>query len=656
MTTSENHLDSARVLESVIRRVGGETRDGQRQMVGEVDAAIETHEHRVIQAGTGTGKSLGYLVPSAVHALKPDGGPVVISTATLALQRQLVTKDLPLLADTLREEFGQELKYAVLKGRNNYICLQKLHSSIPDPEQETLFESSASALGTQAVAVRAWAENTTTGDRDEFDGDIDSRVWRGFSVSRRECVGESKCSYGEECFAAKRRATASEANIVVTNHALLAIDVIEGIPVLPEHEVVIIDEGHEIVDRATGAVSSELSVSMIERATNNAKSLIDPRTLELIAEATDSFESAILGSCGSVEGFTLIEQIDSELLLALTLMRDAFHAAVSECSSLKHDDPEIAARDHRIRGGLEEIHTTVGSILSSSHSLNGGSVVWINNSNRASSLHTAPLSVAHVLSAKLFDEKSVIVTSATLTNRGNFESITSELGIRNDPRAATIDVGSPFNYPQQGILYVASHVEPPSREGISMLALDEMGELIEAAGGRTLVLCSSWRAVDKVADYLRVRIDSPLLVHRRGEPAGQLVQRFAEDEHSTLVGTLSLWQGVDVPGSSCSQVIIDRIPFPRPDDPVMSARARVVDQAGGSGFAEVMVAKAGLLLSQAAGRLIRSSSDRGVVSVLDPRLVRSNYSKALIASMPPLWLTTDKEVTLAALRRLDAGS
>lgn len=656
MTTSENHLDSARVLDSVIRRVGGVTRDGQRQMVGEVDAAIEAHEHRVIQAGTGTGKSLGYLVPAAVHALKPDGGTVVISTATLALQRQLVTKDLPLLADTLREEFGQELKYAVLKGRNNYICLQKLHSSIPDPEQETLFESSASALGTQAVAVRAWAENTTTGDRDEFDGDIDSRVWRGFSVSRRECVGESKCSYGEECFTAKRRATASEANIVVTNHALLAIDVIEGIPVLPEHEVVIIDEGHEIVDRATGAVSSELSVSMIERATNNAKSLIDPRTLELIAEATDSFENAILNSCGNVEGFTLIEQIDSELLLALTLMRDAFHAAVSECSSLKHDDPEIAARDHRIRGGLEEIHTTVGSILSASHSLSRDSVVWINNSNRAPSLHAAPLSVAHVLSAKLFDEKSVIVTSATLTNRGNFESITSELGIRNDPRAATIDVGSPFNYPQQGILYVASHVEPPSREGISMQALDEMGELIEAAGGRTLVLCSSWRAVDKVADYLRVRIDSPLLVHRRGEPAGHLVQRFAEDEHSTLVGTLSLWQGVDVPGSSCSQVIIDRIPFPRPDDPVMSARARVVDQAGGSGFTEVMVAKAGLLLSQAAGRLIRSSSDRGVVSVLDPRLVRSNYSKALIASMPPLWLTTDKEVTLAALRRLDAGS
>lgn len=656
MTTSEDHLVSVEVLESVIRRVGGETRDGQRQMVEEVDSAIETQEHRVIQAGTGTGKSLGYLVPAAVHALNPGGGPVVVSTATLALQRQLVTKDLPVLADTLRDEYGQDLKYAVLKGRNNYICLQKLHSSLPDPDQETLFETSASVLGTQALAVRAWAEKTTTGDRDEFDGDIDSRVWRGFSVSRRECVGESKCRYGEECFTAKRRATASDANIVVTNHALLAIDAIEGIPVLPEHDVVIIDEGHEIVDRATGAISSELSVSMIERATNSAKGLIDPRTLDLITEATDSFESALFDYCGNSEGHKLIENIDSTLLLALTLIRDAFHAAVSECSSQKQDDPEIAARDHRIRGGLEEIHATVGSILSASHSLSRDSVIWINNSGRVSSLHAAPLSVAHVLSTKLFDEKSVIVTSATLTNRGNFESITSELGIRNDPRATTVDVGSPFNYAQQGILYVASHVEPPSRDGISMQALDEMGELIEAAGGRTLVLCSSWRAVDKVVEYLRVRIDSRLLAHRRGEPAGQLVQKFAEDELSTLVGTLSLWQGVDVPGSSCSQVIIDRIPFPRPDDPVMSARARVVDQAGGSGFNEVMVAKAGLLLSQAAGRLIRSSSDRGVVSVLDPRLVRASYSKSLISSMPPLWLTTDKEVTLAALRRLDAGS
>lgn len=654
MNTENQQLHPQEVLESVIRRVGGEVREGQNDMVAEVDDAINNHEHRIIQAGTGTGKSLGYLVPAATYALNPDGGPVVVATATLALQRQLVSKDLPSLAETLREDFGRSLKYSVLKGRNNYVCLQKLHSAIPDPDQDSLFEVSSSALGAQAVAVRAWAESTDTGDRDDFDGEIDSRVWRGFSVSRRECVGESKCSFGEECFTAKRRVTASEAHIVVTNHALLAIDVIEGIPVLPDHEVVVIDEGHEIVDRATGAISTELSVSMIERAANNAQSLIDARTRDLIEEAVNAFDDSLAECGGAGEGLTRLERLDSELLLALTLLRDCFHAAIQECASSKSDDPEVAARDHRIRGSLEEIHDTAGSILNAAHSLSGDSVVWIENSGRSASLRSAPLSVAHILSSKLFDEKSVIVTSATLTTRGNFDSITSDLGVGNDPRTQTIDVGSPFDYPQQGILYVASHVDPPSRDGISMQALDEMGELIEAAGGRTLILCSSWRAVDKVADYLRVRLDTPLLVHRRGESAGLLVQRFADDESSSLVGTLSLWQGVDVPGRSCSQVIIDRIPFPRPDDPVMSARAKAVDDAGRSGFSEVMVARAGLLLGQAAGRLIRSSTDRGVVSVLDPRLARAGYAKSLRASMPPLWMTTDREVTLAALRRLAA--
>ena len=652
MNSNNPDIDPHQVLEAVIYRVGGDNRDGQAHMVAEVADAIRDHEHRIIQAGTGTGKSLGYLVPAATHALNPGGGTVIVATATLALQRQLVSKDLPVLADTLRDDFGRTLKYAVLKGRNNYVCLQKLHSTVPDPGQDELFETPSTALGQQAVAVREWAENTDTGDRDDFDGEIDSRVWRAFSVSRRECVGETKCSFGEECFTAKRRAVASEAHIVVTNHALLAIDVIEGIPVLPEHEVVVIDEGHEIVDRATGAISTDVSVAMIERAASAAKSLIDARTLDLIDEAATAFGDAVIASGGADEGVTRLESIDPELTIALTLVRDAFHAAIQELGSQKPEDPEVAARDHRIRGGLEEIHDTAGAILTAAHALSGDSVVWVENMGRTSALHSAPLSVAQVLSSKLFDEKSVIVTSATLTTRGNFENITRNLGIINDPRSSTLDVGSPFDYPQQGILYVATHVDPPTRDGISMQALDEMGELIEAAGGRTLILCSSWRAVDKVSEYLRVRIDTPLLVHRRGEPAGLLVQRFAEDEQSSLVGTLSLWQGVDVPGSSCSQVIIDRIPFPRPDDPIMSARSNAVDQAGGSGFNEVMVARAGLLLAQAAGRLIRSATDRGVVSVLDPRLARAGYAKSLRASMPPLWFTTDKDVTLSALTRL----
>lgn len=212
-----------------------------------------------------------------------------------------------------------------------------------------------------------------------------------------------------------------------------------------------------------------------------------------------------------------------------------------------------------------------------------------------------------------------------------------------------LDVGSPFDYAQQGILYVARHLPPPSRDGIPEEALDEVGDLIDAAGGRTLVLCSSWRAVERMGDYLRVRLSTPVLVQRRGEPAASLVATFETDPATSLVGTMSLWQGVDVPGETCSLVVIDRIPFPRPDDPIVAARQEAL---GREGFREVSVPRAGLMLAQGAGRLIRDAGDRGMVAVLDPRLATASYGKVLRDAMPPLWLTDDRDVALAALGRL----
>lgn len=653
MNATQESISASDLLDSVVRFSGGDVRGGQVEMVEHVAEAIAQHEHRIIQAGTGTGKSLGYLVPAAAHSLNSKKSTVVVSTATLALQRQLVEKDLPLLAQCVSEEFGKELTYAVLKGRNNYVCLQKLHSAIPDPDQDALFEESPTSLGVQARLVREWAESTPSGDRDEYREDIDARVWRGFSVSRRECVGESKCAFGQECFTAQRRAQAAQANIVVTNHALLAIDVIEGIPVLPEHDVVIIDEGHEIVDRATAAITSELTVAMVERAAQAARNLIEDRTSDLLADAIDSLESELALSAPGNVSPRVIEQVPPGLLLALTMVRDALAAGITEIGGLKVDDPDVMARNHRARGGLEELHDVAGAFISQSASLAQDYVIWLSTNGRSVSLHSAPLSVARLLESRLFEEKAVVITSATLAVGGSFDAVSRSLGIDGDPRVTSVDVGSPFNYSTQGILYVASHLDAPSREGLTMEALDELGELVEAAGGRTLILCSSWNAVDKAADYLRVRIDTPLYVQRKGESAGLLVQKFAEDESSSLIGTLSLWQGVDIPGASCSQVIIDRIPFPRPDDPVMSARARAVDNAGGSGFTTVMVARAGLLMAQAAGRLIRHHSDRGVVSVLDSRLANARYGRIIRNSMPPLWYTTDKSVTVAALQRLN---
>ncbi|MCH9677605.1 MAG: ATP-dependent DNA helicase, partial [Actinomycetia bacterium] len=343
---------------------------------------------------------------------------------------------------------------------------------------------------------------------------------------------------------------------------------------------------------------------------------------------------------------------DSELLLALTLIRDSSHAGISEMSPQKGEDPDVAARNQRARGGLEELHDYAGTLISQGND----SVLWIDHDGKPPTLHSAPLSVAHLLRDRLFAEKFAVVTSATLTTSGNFDSITSALGLDSDKRTEAIDVGSPFDYGQQGILYVAADLPPPGRDGLDMTSLDVMGELVEAAGGRTLILCSSWRAVDKAAEYLRVRCDTPVHVQKKGESVSLLVERFAADRESTLIGTLSLWQGVDIPGDSCIQVIIDRIPFPRPDDPVMSARSARVDESGGSGFRSVTLPRAGLLLAQASGRLIRTGTDKGVVSVLDSRLANSGYGTSLRKSMPPMWFTTDRTTAMSSLQRLRGES
>ena len=606
------------------------------------------------QASTRSGKSVGYLVPAAMHAVE-SGEAVVVATATLALQRQLVERDLPLVSEALEPLNGRPLAFAVLKGRNNYVCLHKLNGFVPEDEEEALFAAPRSALAEQVIAVRAWAESSESGDRDEYPDEIDPRVWRSVSVGRRECLGESRCPYGEACFTSLRRQAAAEADIVVTNHALLAIDAIEGIPVLPPHGAVIIDEGHELVDRVTGAATSELSIAMCERAGRRARALIDAETLALLDDATDRFAGALEEVAASAQGSIRLDPMPRSLVLALTTLRDATHAVLADLAGNRgsSDQDAVTARQHA-RGAVEEIHDTAGSHLAAS----GTDVLWLDVvEQRAPVLRMAPLSVAELLREALFASHPIVLTSATLSVGGTFDPVLATLGLGSDVTA--VDVGSPFDYPRQGILYVAADLPTPGRDGIPEEALDRLADLIEAAGGRTLALFSSWRAVERAAEYLRVRLDTnamPLLVQRRGDPVGSLVARFHAEESSCLLGTVSLWQGVDVPGTSCLLVAVDRIPFPRPDDPLLAARARVVDEAGGSGFRAVSVPRAALLLAQGAGRLIRTQQDRGVVAVLDPRLATAGYGAALRAALPPFWFTTDERTTIEALRRLGSAA
>ena len=644
-------------LEAIVESMGGQSRVGQREMAEAVMEAFSAGDNIVVQAGTGTGKSLAYLVPAARMAR--EKGPVVIATATLALQRQLIERELPRLA-----EAGGDVSWAVLKGRQNYLCRQRMGEADGQESlisQEQIGSRARGSLEEQAAMVHEWAAHTQTGDRDDLDAEIDSRVWRAVSVSSAECVGESRCAFGDECFSAQARARAMEADIVVTNHALLAIDAIEGVPVLPDRSALVVDEAHELVDRITSAVTGELSVSALERLVGDAARVSDDQgsladAVDDVAIALDELAEADTAASGRITAWT------PALSLALARIRDSTRALASALSADLSGTPATANQEstdaaalQRVRAGAEDVFAVTGRLLALA---NSDVVWWSQDSGRGPVLRIAPLSVGDALAESLYPEQPVVLTSATLKAGGSFAPTLTALGLA--PDTTCLDVGSGFDYAQQGILYVAGHVPPPNREGASMEALDELADLIEAAGGRTLALFSSWNGVDRAADYLRVRLGSrldsgdlgPLLVQRRGESVAPVVQRFTSEPQSVLVGTVALWQGIDVPGNSLVLVTIDRIPFPRPDDPVMSARQAAVDAEGRSGFREVALTRAALLLAQGAGRLIRSESDRGVVAVLDPRMATAGYGGALRASLPPLWFTTDGSVVRQALVRL----
>ena len=604
----------------------------------------------LVQAGTGTGKSLGYLAP-AIASARDHSQRTVIATATLALQRQLVERDVPTAIDAVPEA---SVSAAVLKGRGNYICLARLRGRPEDDEQVELdLPANGGRLERQAAELREWAEETATGDRDDYSPALDPRVWRAVSATGKECVGPSKCPFSEECFSEQAKRAAQEADIVVTNHALLALDALDGAAVLPEHDFLIVDEGHELASRVTSARTEQLSAGSVERANRAARSWLSEDVAEQLTEGSDGLAKALLDL---PQQRTRLTDLPAELVDALAVLRDAAHLAESELASASGGDSRSEAdsddvRRHRAQAGLAEIHDVAGRVLAGSSPGSSTDVIWFGG-EQDPYLYVAPLNVSGVIGDYLQEPSATVLTSATLELGGNFDAVADELGLADGWQ--DIDVGSPFDYGKQGILYVASDLPRPGREGPDPDLLKRLHDLVTAAGGRSLVLLSSWRAVERVADYLEENPvpDVTVLVQQRGDPVASLVHQFNEEETSVLVGTMSLFQGVDVPGRSCTCVIIDRIPFPRPDDPVLAARAELVEQSGGDGFMSVSIPRAALLLAQGSGRLIRTDSDRGVVAVLDPRLRTARYGRYLVASLPEFWPTTDTDAALGALERL----
>jgi len=658
-------------LDAAVSAIGGQPRDGQIEMAEAVANALSDRHHLLVQAGTGTGKSLAYLVPALVHGKK-----VLVATATLALQRQLIERDLPKIKGALEKELHRDISFAIYKGVGNYVCLQKMNNAPDDPETQAVLE--ISSLESDAKRLRAWAQSAgASGDRDDAP-DVDRRVWAANSVSGRECMGADDCPSGSKCFAALAKAKAQTADIVVTNHTLLAIEIVDSHPILPERDAIILDEAHEFMDRTTQAVTEELTAARVSRAANMARKHMPGKATDAFAKAAEKFAAAINDYADDLKADPAkagrLDKLPSQLEAPLRAVKEAVTAINALIAAdAEIIDPNTMAERARVKGALNEINQTCTKLLKPGHT----HVLWFEPTY--STLYLAPLAVSDVLRGNLLTQTPVIATSATLTVGKSFDAIAKNIGFviagkndeENDEEESDedekammdpanlqiLDVGSPFDFANQGMLYLPKDLPEPGRDGPSKEALTELGELIEAAGGRTLALFSSWRGVEMADEHLRnvlAELKIPIITQRRGDAVGPLVDKFAKDERSILLGTISLWQGIDVPGPACTLVAIDRIPFPRPDEPVLSARAAEADAAGGSGFMQISLPRAALLLAQGTGRLIRSLEDRGVVAILDSRIVNKRYGSILLNSMPPFWRTNDGEVIKEALRRLDA--
>lgn len=636
-----------RALQRAVTNMGGTPREGQERMVREICAAIDGHERVLIQAGTGTGKSLGYLIPALAYSAQGNGRSLV-ATSTLALQRQVVSKDAPVAVDAIAELTGRRPDVALLKGWANYLCLNKVHGGYP-AEDGTLFNGASevfdtptTSLGKEVLRIRRWAKKTTTGDRDDIPRGVSDKAWRQVSVQRRECLGKS-CPMMDECFPQKARDHAMEADLIVTNHSLVGINAMSEGELFPAIDCVIIDEAHDLPERVRHQTSVILSQGSLLRVARTARThgQVDSAALE---------EAAL--SCGSIldtldDG--LLRQRPEQLVAVMHTVDAAVRDALSQLNEVKIDQ----ASKQLARAALEEL---LGALDAWNRPADL-SITWVNRQWRdgevgAPELIVAALDVAPPIGTVALGEGAAVLTSATLSLGKSFSAIAQQNGLMvSSIPWHGVDVGTPFHPEKQGILYVPTHIVEPGKNGVEDDALEELVALAKASGGGVLALFSSWNGVKAGAQALRDNTDFNVLVHGEATVTA-LVDEFRDDRDSCLVGTMSLWQGVDVAGSACRLVVIDRIPFPRPDDPVVQARSQDAEKRGLSGFQTVSLNHAALMMAQASGRLLRTASDKGVVAVLDKRLVTKRYGGYIRSSMQPLWPTQDRHIVLQALERL----
>ena len=711
------------------RLPAGEARPQQVEMCAAVARAVDGGRHLVVQAGTGTGKSLAYLVPAAL-----SGKRVVVATATKALQDQLARKDLPLVEGGLDRAFT----FAVLKGRSNYLCRQRAAelgdrgfqqtlaeadpddgtggaASPPEPADDDTGEGGPGTgdadpgrLVDQVRRLLGWADETGTGDRADLPFEPNPRAWAMLSVGPRECPGAFRCPSGSRCFAEAARAQAAAADVVVVNTHLYGAHLASDGAVLPEHDVVIFDEAHELEEVMTSSLGVELSPGRFRAlvalarpvlSADEARGVLDGVTdvaADLSTELADRVGNRVLhdpddpraagerpggdragGDSGGepnddpwTEGRELTRapparttryrrggrpEVDDEdrrarddRLARLLELAGTRLQALTVLLRRSEQAPSLLDADRDDSGRRSRAVMAAGHLVGDLARLAGrddDEVAWVDGTRRAPVLRLSPIDVGPPLAAALWGEVTAVLTSATIPLR-----LPERLGLTTFA-LTELDVGSPFDYRDHSLLYVARHLPDRRRPEAEPAIHEELEALIRAAGGRTLALFTSHRATEAAAAALGDVLPYRLLV--QGElPKGRLLRAFADEESSCLFATLGFWQGVDVPGRALTLVTLDRLPFARPDDPLLEARR---ERAGDAAFRLVDLPRAATLLAQGAGRLIRSVDDRGVVAVLDPRLATAGYRGALLAGMPPMRRTTDRRQVEDFLRRILAG-
>ena len=596
-------------------------------MAAAVATAIGTRRHLLAQAGTGTGKSWAYLVPAIL-----SGKRTVVATATKALQDQLASKDLPFL----QAHLGREFEFAVLKGRSNYVCQQRL-SEISGAGQLALDGLANRASPAELTALQQWAATTISGDRAELPVEPSPQAWAAVSVSAQECPGARRCPKGDTCFAEAARRSAGEADVVVVNLHLLGLDLATDGAVLPEHELVVVDEAHQLEDIVSDTCGFELSAGRFQNLARSVRAIVDDPGLADDVETSSSLLAAVLTDH---VGRRLRGRLDPELADALALIRgrlDRVAAALRAVPDDKGDD--VSTRKDR----AVQLTTGLQMDVTAASDVPATSVAWIEGPDSNPRWRVVPIDVADVLRAGLWDRCTTVLTSATIP-----DGLGERLGLETSDHEE-IDVGSPFDYAANGLLFCATHLPDRTSAAFEPALHDELVTLIEAAGGRTLALFTSYRAMDAAISAVRARIDTPVL-GQRDLPKQALVAAFAADESASLFATMGFWQGIDVPGRTLSLVTIDRLPFPRPDEPLLQARR---ERAKADAFRLIDLPRTSMMLAQGAGRLIRNATDRGVVAVLDPRLATArSYRWTLLNALPPLRRTKDQAETIAFLEAI----